>query len=368
MDASRLEDSESPPHYGLWAGVIVGWWTVNGFVSASQYYFLRSSSEMPITWVHALTTGMTSAYLWVPITVLVFWLGWRYRLERGRWARSLTIHLVAALGVVLLRAGLLLLLNPWVGWYTEVPPFSRLLLTSFTNNFFLYWMLVGVAHAVHYAHTSRQRERHAERLQTELVRTQLHALKAQLHPHFLFNTLNTVASFVHSDPDAAERMIARLSELLRRTLGQRGAEEIPLQEELDFLRAYLEIEQARFEDRLQVHWDIDPATLEARIPPLLLQPLVENAIRHGIAPRSAAGRVEICSQRSNGALHLQVRDDGVGLPQGGDSVTDGGVGLASTRSRLEQMYGTGHRFHLAAAPGGGVLVEVTLPFRRIEER
>jgi two-component system, LytTR family, sensor kinase len=356
-----MEQANRDGRYGVWAAVIFGWWTVNGLASASQYYVLRSSTDMPITWAYALLTALVSAYMSVPVTLLALWLGWRHPFEQHRWPASLAIHLLAALGVVLFRAVLVVQLNPWIGWYGEVPPFHHVLLTSFTNNFFLYWMLVGVAHAVHYARASRLRERLAERLQTELVRTQLDALKAQLHPHFLFNALNTVVSLVHTDPDAAERTLTRLGDLLRRSLKQAMAEEIPLQEELEFVRSYVEIEQARFEERLQVEWRIAPDTLPACVPPLLLQPLVENAIRHGISPRSAPGRVEIRSERCNGSLRLLVRDDGVGL--GVSGAGGGGVGLASTRKRLDQMYGGRHGFRLEAVPGGGAVAEITIPFR-----
>lgn len=356
------DDVEPAPRLGVWAAVIVAWWTVNGLAFATQYYVLRRATPMPIGWGDALLGSMLSAYLSVPVTAVALWLGWRYPVTRSRWRRSVAVHTAVALGVVLARAVVVVLLNPWVGWYDELPAFWRILVTSFGNNFFLYWMLLGVAHAVHLARASRRRERVAERLKTELVRTQLNALKSQLHPHFLFNALNTVTSFVHTDPDAAERMIARLSELLRRTLRQGDAEEVPLREELDFVRAYLEIEQARFEDRLRVEWKVAPETLDARVPPLLLQPLVENAIRHGLAPRSAPGRIEIRSERADGALLLRVSDDGVGL-NGGPPSGSGGVGLTSTRSRLLQMYGDRHRFDLGPAPGGGTVAEVVMPFR-----
>ncbi len=347
--------------YGLWGAVILGWWTLNGSATASQYYFIRSSAGEPITWSHALGTGLTSAYLWVPLTVLALWMTWRYPIERERLFSRLLLHLPVALAVPVFRALAVRELNPWVGWYVELPPFPTILLSNFVNNFFFYWMLLGVAHALHFAQRSRQREQLAERLRTELVQAQLHNLKAQLHPHFLFNALNTISSLVHQDADAADRMIARLSELLRHSLDRVRTPEVELREELEFVRSYLEIEQARFEDRLRVHWEIDPDTLTARVPPLILQPLVENSIRHGIAPRSAPGRVEIVSERQNGLLHLRVQDDGIGL-SGEGATGGGGVGISSTRARLEQMYGDRHRFRLVPAPQGGVLAEVTIPF------
>ncbi len=357
-----MEEGEGSRRYWLWGALILGWWTVNGFATASQYHLMRGAAGDPIPWSYALTTAMATAYLWIPITVLALWLTWRYPIERERWASRLGVHLPVALAVPLFRAGAVQVLNPWIGWYPELPSFPTVLLANFVNNFFFYWMLLGVAHALHYAQRSRHREQLADCLRTELVQAQLHALRAQLHPHFLFNTLNTISSLVHQDADAAERMIARLSELLRHTLDRVGAQEVELREELEFVEAYLEIEQTRFEDRLHVRWEIDPQTLDARVPPLILQPLVENSIRHGIAPRSAPGTVEIASERQNGNLYLCVYDDGVGLKVESPR-TGKGVGIASTRARLEQMYGERHQFQLGPAPQGGVLAEVTLPFR-----
>lgn len=361
-----LPEAESQkPRYGLWALAILGWWTFQGFAFATQYYVLRAATESPIEFRDAFVSAILSAYLSIPATILALWLGSRYRIERGRWRSSLALHTAVALIIVWARAAVVAGLNQWVGWYAELPPFGQILLTSFTNNFFLYWMLLGVAHAVHYARAARRRERMTQLLQTELVRTQLNALKAQLHPHFLFNTLNTVISLVHTDPMAAERMIARLSDLLRRTLRQSGADEIALAEELDFLRAYVEIEQARFEDRLRVSWRIDPEAMEALIPPLILQPLVENSIQHGLAPRMAAGLLEISAQRSGSTLMIEIEDDGLGFS--GDPAESDGLGLSTTRSRLERTYGAHHSFVVKpASDDGGVKVALRLPFRTLE--
>jgi LytS/YehU family sensor histidine kinase len=183
----------------------------------------------------------------------------------------------------------------------------------------------------------------------------------QLHPHFLFNTLNTISVLMQEDVEAANRMLVRLSELLRLTLRNTDAHEVSLKQELEFLRGYLEIEQTRFQDRLRVRWQVAADTLDAQVPNLLLQPLVENAIRHGIAPRSTAGTIEIRAARRNGTIELQVRDDGAGL-SGELKQNNSGIGLANTQARLKQLYGDKHRFHLAPADGGGLMVTVTIPF------
>jgi signal transduction histidine kinase len=345
--------------WSRWWALAVVWWTLNGFASATNYRVLRGAVGDPVTWGHALATSMTSAVLWVPLTVMAFWLAERVPVARERVREALAVHVAAAAGVCLVRAAAVVVLNPWVGWYPTLPPFATVLVTSFQNNFFLYGLLTGVAHALHYARKYRERE-------TQLVQARLDVLKAQLHPHFLFNALNTISSLVHHDAAAADRMIARLSGLLRRALDEAGTSEVPLREELAFLESYLEIEQARFEDRLAVSWAVDPAALDARVPHLILQPLVENAIRHGIAPRATPGVVRISAERANGSLRLEVRDDGVGLPAGGGaSAADGarGVGLRNTRARLAALYGADHRLELSAGGTGGTILTMVIPFR-----
>jgi LytS/YehU family sensor histidine kinase len=338
-----------------WWALNVAWWTLNGLASATNYRFLRMSQGDAVAWSEALPTSMTSALLWVPLTAMAFALAERVPLERDRLRRRLAVHLAAAAAACVLRAGAVVVLNGWVGWYPTLPPFTTVLATSFQNNFFLYWLITGVAHAVHFARKYRERE-------TQLVQARLDVLKAQLHPHFLFNTLNTISSLVHHDAEEADRMIARLSALLRHTLDEAGTNEVPLREELRFLASYLEIEQARFEDRLGVAWEVDPAALDARVPHLILQPLVENAIRHGIAPRAAPGVVRIAAQRRNGALHLEVRDDGVGMRPGGSRTRGRGVGLRTTRARLAELYGDRHHFDIRAAPEGGTVLTMSIPF------
>jgi LytS/YehU family sensor histidine kinase len=228
------------------------------------------------------------------------------------------------------------------------------LVTGFANNFFPYWMLVGVGHAIVYARRIRERDE-------QLARAELHALKLQLQPHFLFNTLNTISTYVRADPNIAQRMITRLSDLLRRVLDSEGVEEVTLREELELVGAYLDIEQVRFEDRLRVEWRIDPEALCACVPHLVLQPIVENAIRHGIAPQSREGRLQIDARRRDSSLELAVRDNGAGMCTSNGS---GGRGLANTRDRLRQLYGDRQSVRVVTPPDGGCTVELTVPFRR----
>ena len=209
----------------------------------------------------------------------------------------------------------------------------------------------------------RERELRALQLETRLAQAQLDALKMQLHPHFLFNTLNSISVLMSEDVVAARRMLTRMSELLRASLENVGKHEVSLREELDFLGNYLEIEQTRFHDRLAVRMQIEPGVLDARVPNLILQPLVENAIRHGVAPRAQQGLIEISAVREDGMVQLKVRDNGPGLQLSAPESLTKGIGLSNTQARLNQLYGSHHRFELKDAPGGGLEVVIAIPFR-----
>ena len=333
----------------LWLAIAAVWWTLSGLATVSTY---RGMSE--VTWEHAIRVSMTSAWLWIPQTVFALWLAERLPLERDTWRRRVPLYLLAVLAVVVLRAWIVFTTNQWVGWYTTLPSFGAVLTTSVANNVLLFPLMAGLGHALVFSRRYRERDE-------QLARIELQHLKMQLHPHFLFNTLNTVNAYVRSDPEVASGMITRLSELLRHALDSTGTQEVALQEELRVLGAYIDIEQLRFEDRLRVEWSIDPATLSARVPHLILQPLVENAVRHGIASRASVGTISIASVRRNGSLHLQVSDDGVGLDH--SRIEGAGVGLTNTRNRLQQLYGISGSLEVKASQTGGVCVNVILPFR-----
>jgi signal transduction histidine kinase len=246
--------------------------------------------------------------------------------------------------------------------------FEIILASYFHEDVLTYAGIVSAWYALDYYRQLRERERRAVELEKNLAKARLHALKMQLHPHFLFNTLNGIAALNYENPKAANRMLARLSELLRMTLEDDSAPEVPLRQELEFNRRYLELEQIRLGDRLTVKLEVAPETLAAAVPNLLLQPLVENAIRHGIAPYSAGGEVSIHAHRKNGTLCLCVADNGPGLT-GEKGAPDGsGVGLRNTRARLRQLYGNAHRFELTNAERGGLVVEIDIPFHADENR
>ncbi len=232
---------------------------------------------------------------------------------------------------------------------------------------FLYWTIVLVEHSFVYHKRYRDGLVNAARLQTELARAQLQALKIQLHPHFLFNTLHTISALVNEDPECAERTIARLSELLRLFLATSTIHEVPLGEELRILDLYLEIERTRFEDRLSVHCDVPSELRAAMVPNLVLQPLVENAIRHGVGRKSGPGWISIAAERYGETLVLRVTDNGEGLHQENCRRPESGKGLAITRGRLESLYGSHQSLVLHNLQMGGVEARITMPFRTSTE-
>jgi sensor histidine kinase YesM len=238
---------------------------------------------------------------------------------------------------------------------------QRMFFLNFDWEMMTYWAIVGLSHSLRYHYEAQDRALRASQLETRLIEAQLQSLQRQLQPHFLFNTLNTISALMHRDVDAADNMIARLSDLLRLSLQTVGIQEVSLKQELDFLGKYLEIEQTRFRDRLTVVFDIEPDTLDALVPNLILQPLVENAIKHGIGPRPAPGRIQIHARRAGRFLELEVRDNGVGLSEARLSDFNRGVGLANTRSRLQHLYGSNHRFEFRQPADGGLLVGLAIP-------
>ena len=232
----------------------------------------------------------------------------------------------------------------------------------FYSNYIIYWLILGMHVARDYNTEVRQREIKAVQLEKLLAEARLHALQAQLHPHFLFNTLNAISAFIEQEPKRARQMMAQLGELLRFSLDYTERQEITLAEELAFLDNYLDIERARFEDHLTIDVHIDPEALGALVPSFLLQPLVENAIRHGVTARAAAGYIIIAAVRQGDTLVLRVQDNGPGLPDAWRLCDNGGVGLTNTAERLARLFGNRHRFNVEDGAGGGVLVEIELPF------
>lgn len=349
----------------LETALIFAAWTLFGLLLAHQIHTQAELGGRQPPWTPVLRGALLDSYLWAVSTVAIFWLARRVPLERRRLPLGIAVHLVAAVALGLARTVLKIELS-WYVFGLERRPFSVIYWGSSSANILYYALLLGIAHAVLYYERYREGERTAERLAAGLTEARLHALKMQLQPHFLFNTLNAISALIPAEAQPARRMVARLGDLLRTTLEHEDTQEVTLREELAFLEPYLEIEQARLQDRLTVVLEIAPETLDARVPHLLLQPLVENAIRHGIASRIEPGRVDISAARAADRrfLQLEVRDDGPGIEPEVHARTRRGVGLANVQSRLEQLYGAEHRFTLENRPAGGVVVSVSLPLRR----
>lgn len=347
------------------AAIIFAAWTIFGLLLAHQSYIQAAIGGRQMPWYVAVRPAALESFLWALTTLAIFWLARRFTLERGRMLRGIAAHLVASVVIALTRSGLMVVLGWYVAW-VRPRTFSPQFWGTSSQNVLYYALLLGIAHLVLYYRRYREREQAAEQLARGLTEARLQALKMQLQPHFLFNTLNAISALIPAEAQPARRMVARLGDLLRTTLEHEATQEVTLREELAFLEPYLEIEQARLEDRLTVVMHIAPDTLDARVPHLLLQPLVENAIRHGIATRIEPGRVEISVSRGSDGrfLEVQIRDDGRGLDSGSGGSPRRGVGLTNIRSRLEQLYGAEHRFTLENQAGGGALVQIALPFRR----
>jgi signal transduction histidine kinase len=346
-----------------WARLAFIWgvWALVGLFFSSQIYFYFLSTEKRVSMPRALAWQMSAVIIFALSTPLVLRLARRYPLERGTWRRALLIHLLAGIIISAAWAAYHIVIDTYFGGHynnLKLSSFPRLIFVSLDKELLVYWIIVVISHAVDYYQRYREGELRASQ-------AQLQALKMQLHPHFLFNALHSISALVHTNPDAADKMIARLGDFLRLTLETSAAQEVPLRQEIEFLNCYLEIEHIRFGERLTTRLDVDPQVLNCRVPNLILQPIVENAIRHGVAPRAAPGHIEIRAERAGGLLRLQVRDNGRGLPETAADCRGqkGGVGLSNTRARLQQLYGAAYRFELANDPRGGAVVTLEIPLQ-----
>jgi sensor histidine kinase YesM len=339
-----------PPGLRAWLIVCTGWTALALLlaVSASLTYYTVGQSP---NWSLSLTRALSEWWLWALLTPAVAWLSARWPLHGPRWVQHALAHL--AVGVVVAVAKTMAD-RVVLGLVAGVWPYF--LMSTVALQFCVYLAIVAGAHLVEYARRSRERDQ----LEARLAETRLQLLNMQLQPHFLFNTLNTIAELVHGDADTADRMITSLSALLRRTMELGQTPDVRLEVELDLLEQYLALQRARFGPRLDVRLAIDEQARRARVPMLLLQPIVENAIRHGLARHLSAGRITIAARRVGEDLAIDVTDDGPGLDE--DGVRDG-FGLANTRARLEALYPRTSTLTLANEAGGGARVSVQLPFK-----
>src|SRR5947209_601935 len=346
-----------------WTRLALVWgvWTLVGLFFASQLYVYFARTEKAVPFAKSVAWQVLAVYVFAVSTPLVLWLARRFRIGSSSWRRMLCVHLLAGtmfavawavchITIASLFSGEAKLLAP--------DSLARNAFFMLDRELLVYWIVVLTSHAAVYYQRYREGELRASQ-------AQLQALKMQLHPHFLFNTLHSISALVHRDPEAADKMIARLGDFLRLTLDASATQEVPLRRELEFLNCYLDIERVRFSDRLTTSIEVDPRVLDCRVPNLILQPLVENAIRHGVSQRTAPGHVRVRAERLGDVLRLQVTDNGAGLSTVAAAharrATKGGVGLSNTRARLQQLYGSAYRFELSDDPRGGATATLEIP-------
>jgi two-component system LytT family sensor kinase len=358
----------APVRYGVRWSIVFFIATLLGLVSTT------------LAWQFTLALGRTDAelrtllflnlsywYLWAAFTPAIVWLAQSFRFEWQGLTRALLVHLPAVIVFSLGHIAAMGAVQWWLAtawgrtfwWWDEV---QRSALQYFDWEMMTYWTIVGLSHAVLYYRDSKNRALRAALLESKLVEAELKTLQQQLHPHFLFNTLHAISALMHRDVDAADRTLMSLSDLLRMSLEHCGQQEISLRSELDFLRKYLQIEETRFADRLVVRYEIQPHTLDTLVPNLILQPLVENAIKHGVAKKSGRGHIDVSAKRDGDKLLLEVRDDGVGLSEDALTALQKGIGVSTTRARLERLFGADYRFEFHKHPDG-LTVVVAIPWR-----
>jgi two-component system, LytTR family, sensor kinase len=366
-----------------------GSWTVLALFFALQARMAASLRGGTRPWSEALAFGALDAYSWGALAIAAFWMARRLPLDGGGWRRAAAAHIGALLVLIPARLHLLTMIGPLL---LPAPRPSQLtaldrIVIAFPTNLQVYLLLIGVGYTLEYFRRYRDRELAAAQLEAQVANAHLQVLTTQLQPRFLFAALRTISALMHRDVRAADRTLALLGDLLRGTLQKAACQSVGLREEIEFLELYLEIERVRFGGRLHLFWDVEPEVMDASVPHLVLQPLVDNAIRHGIAVHSGPGAIEVRVYREGDLLTLEVGQRRVapthdrGAPRTSatsasqyqtapealqlpnDSEPDGLVELdfAMTRARLSQLYGERHRFGIEMLPHGGMLVRLSIP-------
>ena len=351
---------------------IIAVWVLLGVIYAGPTYFEVRAAGMSHAASRIFSWGILTWLAWAPLTPAMIWLARKWSLVDETWKRNLAVHLPAFLFISALHTAaatkITLSIRPFDNMGSSPfefwPRFVARVPGSFGSDLLVYSAVIGTCYALDYYRKYREREFLASRLEAQLAQAQLDSLRMQLHPHFLFNTLNSIVGLVRDNKNAAAvSMLVGLSDLLRHALDHSASHEVELREELNFIRLYLKIQEMRFSDRLQIEFDIDPATTKALVPNLILQPLTENALRHGIARSADSGLVGISSAITDGHLRLSVYDNGAGLPDDWQMKGSTGIGLANTAARLQQLYDDNHQFDIRNRDTGGVEVVIMMPMR-----
>ncbi len=347
---------------------IFGAWTVAALFFASNYVLQNQISSQPTSVGQAVSVQLASGYGWFVLMPVILWLANHYPLDRrGNLARNIIINLIGCVALVLVHLACDAFSQSVLNFRnrqfeTSFSAFAFQFYLNFHWSSLVYLQINGIIYGIRYYNKFREGELRSSKLEARLAQTRLKVLQMQLHPHFLFNTHNAIAELIHKDPATAEKMVENLSDLLRMSLNKLNVEEVSFQQELEFLNKYLEIEQTRFHDRLRIEKDIAPDTLDATVPNMILQPLIENAVKHGIAPLIEGGTIHIRSVKENGNLRVEICDDGIGAS--GEIIE--GIGISNTRSRLKQLYNNAHEFLIESNKEKGMSVNLIVPFKRYE--
>jgi two-component system LytT family sensor kinase len=354
-----------------WLAVVAVWAVLGVIFAAPTYIEVRAAQHGHMAW-RIFAWGILTWGAWAPLTPAIVWLAQKYSLVGEAWKRNLIVHLPAFLLFSTLHSAAAAAVMSWIQPFDNMgdspkgfwPRFVSRVPGSFGSDLLVYGAVIGVFYAIDYYRKYREREVLASRLEAQLAQAQLDSLRMQLHPHFLFNTLNGIVGLVRDNKNtAAVNMLVGLSDLLRHTLEHSSRHEVELREEINFIKLYLSIQEMRFSDRLRIELDIDPSTTKALVPNLILQPLTENALRHGIGRTANSGLIGIRSAAQDGYLRLTVYDEGAGLPEDWQLKGSAGIGLANTIARLQQLYDDDHEFDIRNRDGGGVEVVIVMPLR-----
>ena len=344
-------------------GIIFGGWTSLALIASVNSYVVRTKLGMPGEFMKTAAGIFLEYWIYAALTPAVLYMAQRFPFNAKNWPRTVLLHFGFYFVFSWASVGLAELLHVPMMLPKEYHGSTLWLrfLGSFYYSLWMYWPIVIIWNAYEYYERYIERDTRAVQLEAQLTRAELEALRNQLHPHFLFNTLNSIASLMHEDVQGADDMIADLSYMLRAYLKDTSEQEISLRQELDLLETYLRIQKRRFENQLTYELDIPLTLYNAAVPTLLLQPFVENAILHGIAPRTTPGHVIVSARQVGVELVLTVADDGVGCTP----VETEGIGMSNSRSRLKQLYGENQSLELVSAHGQGTAVTVKLPFQFI---
>jgi two-component system LytT family sensor kinase len=379
LDEGPLNIPDNPP-WVIWA-VSFGVWSFVAFAATLTVYQLYRSTNSHMPFMIVLGMQFSQILTYAPLTPFAFGFALHYPISRENWGRRSLLYLAG--GIVFTVAHVALRgVTPYAYWDPKYREWSSAIWDSHAHMFQVQWLvlqkeffsnvvdditgafvsIVLVAHAVSYYRRFRERELRAAQLEGQLAKAHLQTLKSQLQPHFLFNTMHSITALMLTDVQAADRMMTRLGDLLRMSLESAGTQITTLSRELEFVNCYLEIEKVRFAERLTVTLEIAPETLDALVPHLLLQPLVDNAVKHGISKLAARGEIRIAANAQGGELQINIKDNGPGYGKKG-TFPESGLGLRITRERLESIYGQDQSMELMSLPGGGTVMRVSIPFR-----